>query len=106
MSENITMIVNQYIGAIKKHPFFCNLIPKNSCGYGQQLKGKRSMIKGLIEDDDISAEDLLHCEVLEAMEAYLKGNYRHCLQELAQCGAVILRMMDMVRTEMEKEVTP
>ena len=35
------------------------------------------------------------------MNAYKKGDKAHAMQELAQCGAVILRMMDYVQNEME-----
>lgn len=47
------------------------------------------------------ADAILNEEILEALEAYKQGNLKHCLQELSQCGAVILRMMEFVENEME-----
>jgi hypothetical protein len=40
--------------------------------------------------------------LFEAFVAYKEGDKKHCLQELAQCGAVILRMMQFVQDEMEE----
>lgn len=47
------------------------------------------------------ADAILNEEILESLEAYKQGDLEHCLQELAQCGAVILRMMQFVQDEME-----
>ena len=46
---------------------------------------------------------ILHEEICKALEAYQKGEKAHALQELAQCGAVIIRMMDFVACEIEKD---
>ena len=43
--------------------------------------------------------DLFKEEFYEALNAYQKGDKEHALQELAQCGAVILRMMEVVDDE-------
>lgn len=45
------------------------------------------------------ADCLLYEEVAEATEAWLQRDKEHCLEELAQCGAVILRMMEFVEKE-------
>ena len=37
--------------------------------------------------------------LFESLVAYKEGDKEHCLQELAQCGAVILRMMDFVKEQ-------
>jgi hypothetical protein len=42
-------------------------------------------------------------EVYESIEAYLDGNLHFCMTELAQCGAVILRMMEFVQKEIGKK---
>lgn len=47
------------------------------------------------------ADAILNEEILEALEAYKQGDMKHCLEELAQCGAVILRMMEYVAKEMK-----
>ena len=47
------------------------------------------------------ADAILNEEILEALEAYKQGDLKHCLQELSQCGAVIMRMMEYVAKEMK-----
>ena len=46
-------------------------------------------------------ENVLLEEFAEAMNAYQHGDKKQCFQELAQCGAVILRMMEFVQKEIE-----
>ena len=46
---------------------------------------------------------LLYEEVSEALEAYSKKDYKQALKELAQCGAVILRMMEFVKKQADAE---
>lgn len=48
-------------------------------------------------------ENILLEEVAEAFNAYQQGDKKHALQELAQCGAVILRIMAKVDEEIQKE---
>ena len=45
------------------------------------------------------AKDILFEELYEAFDAYNKKKYAHAYQELAQCGAVILRIMAMLSNE-------
>ncbi len=45
------------------------------------------------------ADAILNEKILEALEAYKQGDMKHCLEKLAQCGAVILRMMEYVAKE-------
>lgn len=46
-----------------------------------------------------SVENILMEEVAEAFNVYQHGDKEHALQELAQCGAVIIRMMEFVEGE-------
>ena len=46
---------------------------------------------------------LLYEEVSEALESYSKKDYKQTLKELAQCGAVILRMMEFVKKQEDAE---
>jgi hypothetical protein len=41
----------------------------------------------------------LVAKIFEAMVAHQYNEKEHCLEELAQCGAVILRMMEVVDAE-------
>lgn len=45
-------------------------------------------------------------EVAEAFAAYQQGDKNHALQEFAQCGAVILRIMETIEKEMESNERP
>jgi len=47
------------------------------------------------------ADAILNEEILEAISAYQCGDFENCMVELAQCGAVILRMMEYVAKEMK-----
>jgi len=47
------------------------------------------------------ADAILNEEILEAISAYQCGDFENCMLELAQCGAVILRMMEYVAKEMK-----
>lgn len=46
---------------------------------------------------------ILYEEVMEAMNAYNKKDYKQTLKELAQCVAVILRMMEFVKKQSDAE---
>lgn len=44
-----------------------------------------------------SFEATINEEILEALEAQLQGDYQHAYEELAQCGAVIIRAMEWIK---------
>lgn len=44
-----------------------------------------------------SVQTTLDEEVTEAYEAYAEGDYKHCLEELAQVGCVVIRAMAFVK---------
>ena len=95
---NLTKINIAHREACAKHPKFCDFMTYttksvNSVGLGLVRKENS---KGPYYADRIICE-----EIMEAIEAYLDGDMEHCLQELAQCGAVILRMMQFVQDEKE-----
>jgi hypothetical protein len=47
------------------------------------------------------ADSILYEEIFEAVAAYQEKDLVHAQQELAQCGAVILRTMEMLENEIE-----
>lgn len=47
------------------------------------------------------ADNILMEEIAEAFSAYQKGDKAQALQELAQCGAVILRIMEKIDKEIK-----
>ena len=101
--------LNGYLVAIKeelrkaegKHPEFCDEIT------GKLPKTVKKALVNLRLENDVPpfyADSILHEEICEALEAYQEGDKAHALQELAQCGAVIIRMMDFVSKEIDKEM--
>ena len=95
---NLNKINVAHREACAKHPKFCD---------GITNKSKDAVRKALADLRIVNAEGpyfadrILHEEIAEALEAYLDGDLKHCLQELAQCGAVILRMMQFIDYEIE-----
>ena len=52
-----------------------------------------------LETDDNTALDLLRKTVWEAIEAYDRKYYKTCLNRLANSGAIIQKMMEIVSNE-------
>lgn len=99
--DHIALIEKEYADAVKKHPEFCDI-------FSQQ---KPYIVKKILEtvrkwnsEPPYDADNILHEEILESREAFLEGDFDHCIQELAQCGAVILRMMEFVESVKENPV--
>lgn len=89
-------IIDEHKAACRKHPKFCDeLIPP---GFDFDEEEKRWK-KWNDEAEKHYAADLFNEEFYEALNAYQQGDKEHALQELAQCGAVILRMMEVVDAE-------
>lgn len=88
-------IIDEHKAACLKHPKFCDKIKNENCDYRFfEARYKEHNSKG-----PYYALDLLHEEIFEAMVAHQYNEKEHCLEELAQCGAVILRMMEVVDAE-------
>lgn len=94
--EQLDMILHEYEKACAKHPNFCYVLTNASLSeIGKALDFVRVKNEGSMVNGNL----ILSEEILEAFEAYKLGEYDHTIQELAQCGAVILRMMDFVIEE-------
>ena len=94
-AKHIRMIEQEFTKACEKHPKFCDNFTLVDFPWG----GVELDYKGLNSKEPFFASDILGEEVAEAMVAHQQGDREHCLQELAQCGAVILRMMQYVEEE-------
>ena len=83
-----------------KHAKFCDELCKGEIDFGAFAEYYK-----LINDNSATnnANLILYEEVMEALEAYNKKDYKQALKELAQCGAVILRMMEFVKKHADAE---
>ena len=95
---HIKAIAHEYWAAKEKHPKFCDeVIPPGFDFDGEEKRWK----KWNDEAEKHYATDIFNEEFFEALNAYQQGDKEHALQELAQCGAVILRIMETITKEME-----
>ena len=98
-NENFKLIENELRHAVAKHPKFCE-------GFTDDLTGmlwaeREYNIKARNADHAPTAESVLMEEIAEAFNAYQHGDMQNALKEFAQCGAVIFRIMELVKKEME-----
>lgn len=95
LSNFNAMIFDELDSAETKHPKFCDRLCES---------GGWSMVEKHYKEYNDNCKEYLGNmlfleEFSEALNAYDHGDKQHCLQELAQCGAVILRMMEFVDKE-------
>ncbi|SHL41348.1 hypothetical protein SAMN05720470_10817 [Fibrobacter sp. UWOV1] len=91
-----TMIETELRNAVEKHPKFCDDF---SSAYAESVAASLNHFREVNEGKQ-HADAILLEEVFEAVYAYDHGEMEECLKELAQCGAVIIRMMNFVKKEM------
>ena len=98
-SPHLDAIADALEHAKRKHPKFADkLFPfKRLVDCQEYLATWRRQLEIEASENRTSAKTVLTCEALEAEEAFMQGDYKHTLEELAQCGAVIVRMMEAVR---------
>ena len=100
LKDFLFRIIDEHKVACRKHPKFCDFVVNPNTDWSWlEISQKRA--------NDVSAppyygENILLEEFAEAMNAYQKGDKNHALQELAQCGAVILRIMETIEKEMKQ----
>lgn len=99
-------MLNKFIAQMKielaeaesKHPHFADGLSDRSAG---NVKFNLDFIREKNGHPPYMADSILSEEVFEAIEAYQKEDLVHAMLELAQCGAVILRTMEMLENEIE-----
>ena len=97
IKEHFKLIEDELRHAVAKHPKFCDAVidPTSSKSWAEaEYRVKLRNERGPWTADNILAE-----EMAEAFAAYQAGDKEHALQEFAQCGAVILRVMDTIEKE-------
>lgn len=93
--ENVSLVLDEYSLACRKHPKFCDKITASSPLYWRRVEKEMKLRNS---HPPFCADNILMEEIGEALNAFLSGDKQHAKQELAQCAAVILRMM----AEMDK----
>ena len=88
-----------------KYPVFCNsLTHKDNSKMANAgwlgLMRHRSCCES---EGGYSFEATIEEELAEVFEAWFDKDYTHCLEELAQCGAVIVRAMQFITKQMEAD---
>lgn len=86
-------IIDEHKVACRKHPKFCDHFIDESARTWAEAEMR---IKAKNSQQPEYADCVLMEEVAEAFSAYSKGELDNALQELAQCGAVILRIMEKI----------
>lgn len=102
LTKEISSILCAHEHACKKHPIFCKkiLLDNNPQSYHEYEKFAKTQNKG---EGGFVAENILLEEVYEALNAYAHGDLENSLDEFAQCGAVIIRIMRQIETELEQK---
>lgn len=87
-------IIDEHKVACRKHPDFVSSIidPSSRVSWAES----EARIKLRNSRGPQCADNILMEEVAEAFAAYQAGDKEHALQEFAQCGAVILRIMEKI----------
>lgn len=98
-NEHFKLIEDELRHAVAKHPKFCEGFTDDTTG--MYWAEREYNIKARNAHHAPTAESVLMEEIAEAFNAYQQGDKEHALQELAQCGAVILRIMETIEKDME-----
>lgn len=82
-----------YRHAKEKHPQFADRITNwdaDMAAYA--LRNSRVILEG----EKRNAQRILDCEIMEALDAYTRGDHRAAIEECYDAVAVLLRMADMI----------
>ena len=101
-------MLNKFIAQMKieladaeaKHPHFADGLSER---YAGNVKFNLKEMRDINAKPPYMADRIILEEVFEAIAAYQKGDLVPALLELAQCGAVILRTMEMLENEIEEK---
>ena len=87
-------IIDEHKVACRKHPDFVSSIIDQSSRVSWAESEARIKLRNSRWPQ--CADNILMEEVAEAFNAYSQGKLEQSLQEFAQCGAVILRIMEKI----------
>lgn len=97
--QHMPLVCQEYYHAVDKYPDFVDkfMADNTSLPTVENWLAIARAASDAEKKEGYSFERTLNEEVYEVFEAYLKGEYRHCYRELAQCAAVCVRGMDWIR---------
>lgn len=109
---NLEKVTEHYEHAKAKHPHFCDMLFPHEAE-GRRIVAKtlkmlldesRAHLKKATENKKcfVKGYDVLFCEILEAEYAYYAESKKRTIEELYDCIAVLLRMVDYVEAEIEQ----
>ena len=104
IDDLFTLIALEYQKAKKKYPRFCKrFLTKGETPDNVQLM--LGMCRKISDNEkpSYSVQATLDEEVYEVYEAWCRNDLDGCLQELAQCGAVIIRAMEFIIKQKEQQ---
>ena len=100
---HISNILKHYAHAKEKHPYFCDWI-KPDAADGDDVRRVtnglayvRKRVSDAIDCHNVGWDDLLDCEVWEVLDALVSGDTAHAIDELYDCIAVCLRVIDVLK---------
>lgn len=100
LAECTSQILEELDKACTKYPGFCPIF-LNEYETLANVRAKLDMTRYRSDQEGKSltwsVQNTLNEEVLEAYEAYAEGDYKHCLEELAQVGCVVIRAMAFIK---------
>lgn len=94
------MVLDELQKAEGKHPKFCSSIIDPTSSKSWAESEYRIKLRNQLGPE--YADNVLMEEMAEAFAAYEHGDKEHALQEFAQCGAVIMRIMETIEKEKEQ----
>ena len=97
IDDMFTRIDIEYQKAKKKYPRFCKVFLTKGETF-DNIKMMLGICRKISDNEKprYSVQATLDEEVYEVYEAWCRNDLDGCLQELAQCGAVIIRAMEFV----------
>lgn len=100
LAECTSQILEELEKASTKYPGFCPIFLRKSATL-LSIRDRLNCLRIASDDEgkdlEWSVQTTLDEEVTEAYEAYAEGDYKHCLEELAQAGCVVIRAMAFIK---------
>lgn len=101
---NIEKIQKHYLHAKEKHPYFCDRLLNydgDADYHLTRIQNALQRTRSALASKEISGEDVLTCDILEVIEAFLKGDTAAAVEECYDCIAVLLRVIDVLEGRQE-----